>query len=96
MVMNRTGSSSEESDDARMPVLSSAATLSESVTRCCIQRSGSQRQTIDHRWVRRTALLCQLKFKDGTDTDLLASLIGATAHEPEVSLRSVFRRQSSR
>ena len=41
----------------------------------------------DNMWVRRTALLAQLKYKENTDADLLAQLILSVAHEKEFFIR---------
>ena len=41
----------------------------------------------DNMWLRRTALLSQLKYKTQTDREILARLILATAHEKEFFIR---------
>jgi len=41
----------------------------------------------ENMWLRRTALLAQLKFKDGTDRERLAEMVLATAHEKEFFIR---------
>jgi 3-methyladenine DNA glycosylase AlkD len=41
----------------------------------------------DDRWVRRTAVICQIGAKSATDTDLLESVVLATAADPDFFLR---------
>ena len=38
-------------------------------------------------WLQRTAILCQLKWKDQTDREVLASVIERTKESPELFLR---------